>query len=317
MTKTQSRFQMMGTFIDVVVYHPNGEALIKKVYQQLEHYSQRFTVNQPDSELMMVNQQAGKMPVKVQPDLFQLIKLAKAISEDAENPFNIAIGPLVKAWRIGFHDAKIPTQQEIAAKLPYVDPKKIQLNDHDHSVYLSQPGMEIDLGAIAKGYFADQVKNRLINAGVQSGFISLGGNVITIGHSPSNANQAWNVGIQHPLAERGTIIRAVPLNGASMVTSGINERFFHANGQRYHHLLDTHTGMPIVTDIASLTIISEHSTDGEIWSTAGFLPLIHHAITYLNQQTGIEAVAISKQGDIHLTSGLIDNGQCIYHRASL
>ena len=311
MKRYQSRFQMMGTFIDVVIYHPHGEQLINAVYQQLQGYAQRFTVNQTDSELMAVNHNAGIAPVVVQADLFQLIKRAKLISEDRKNPFNIAIGPLVKAWHIGFNDARMPSSEEISAILAYVDPQHIILDEQCHSVWLSQPHMEIDLGAIAKGYFADQVKIMLVNAGVKSGFISLGGNVLTIGHAPENSNQAWNVGIQNPLAERGSLIRAVPLQGASVVTSGINERFFQANGQRYHHLLDAQTGMPIATDMASLTIISADSVDGEIWSTAGFLPVISDAIDYLNQQPGIEAVAVGNNGDIHITQGLVDNGSYI------
>ena len=302
---------MMGTFIDLVVYHPDGEQLIKNAYRQLAQYAQRFTVNQPGSELMGVNRHAGIAPVAVQPDLFELINIAKGISLDSTNPFNIAIGPLVKAWRIGFNDATVPTQEEILAALALVDPNNIVLNEQEHSVFLSKPGMEIDLGAIAKGYFADQIKQTLVKAGVEHGFISLGGNVLTIGHSPDNANQAWNVGIQNPLAQRGAIIRAVPLRGAAMVTSGINERFFYANGQRYHHLLDGRTGMPVTTDIASMTIISAHATAGDIWSTAGFLPTTADAIDYLNQQAGIEAVAVSMHGEVRVTQGLIDNGSTI------
>ena len=312
MTKYHSRFQMMGTFIDLVVYHPDGERLIKDVYGQLSQYAQRFTVNQPNSELMRVNQHAGIAPVTVQPDLFRLIKAAKVVSEDIKNPFNIAIGPLVKTWRIGFKDAKVPAPAEIATKLALVDPKNIILNQQEHSVFLSQPNMEIDLGAIAKGFFADEIKKKLVSAGVEHGFISLGGNVLTIGYSPDNTNQAWNVGIQNPLAERGAIIRVVLLKDASMVTSGINERFFAANGQRYHHLLDSRTGMPIVTDIASLTIISEHSIAGEIWSTAGFLTSMADALDYLNQQHGIEAVAVSTSGRVCVTAGLIDAGDSIF-----
>ncbi|OAN13001.1 thiamine biosynthesis protein ApbE [Photobacterium jeanii] len=301
--KYSARFQMMGTFIDVVVYHSNGEQLIREAYAQLADYAVRFTVNQPDSELMRVNQHAGIAPVGVAQDLFGLVKLAKQHSEDTRNPFNIAVGPLVKAWRIGFKDARVPSQKIIAEKLSLVDPTKIILNEDDHLVFLSQKGMEIDLGAIAKGYFADQVKNKLVEAGVQSGFISLGGNVLTIGHSPDNSNKAWNVGIQNPLSDRGDVLRVVPLQGMSMVTSGINERFFESNGQRYHHLLDAQTGMPISTDIASLTIISQQSVDGEIWSTAGFLPSVESALTYLNAQAGIEAVIVSKQGRVNVTRG--------------
>jgi len=303
---------MMGTFIDLVIYHPNGEQLIRDAYSQLAQYAGRFTVNQPGSELMRVNENAGIAPVTVQPDLFRLIKTAKAVSEDRLNPFNIAIGPLVKAWRIGFQDANVPSPEEIAARLALVDPKNIILDERACSVFLSQPNMEIDLGAIAKGFFADEIKKMLVNAGVEHGFISLGGNVLTIGYSPDNASQAWNVGIQNPLAERGAVIRMVPLRGASMVTSGINERFFAASGQRYHHLLDPQTGMPIVTDMASLTIISEHSVDGEIWSTAGFLTSMTDVLDYLNQQSCIEAVAITKCGRVGVTGGLIDDGSRLF-----
>ncbi|CAG9295892.1 FAD:protein FMN transferase [Celerinatantimonas diazotrophica] len=303
------RFEMMGTFIDLVVYHPNGEQLIKEAYLQLQDYATRFTANQADSELMRVNQSAGIAPIAVAPDLFELIKLGKYYSEDVSTPFNIAIGPLVKTWRIGFKEASVPSQAVVHEKLALVDPNQIMLNEQEHSVFLRQKGMEIDLGAIAKGYFADQVKQRLIDAGVENGFISLGGNVLTIGHSPKNSNKAWNVGIQNPLSERGDVIRIVPLKGMSMVTSGINERFFEFNGQRYHHLLDGKTGMPLATDIASLTIVSKRSVDGEIWSTAGFLSSASQSIHYLNAIEGIEAVVISVKGDVMITSGLVEYKQ--------
>jgi len=306
MKSYSARFEMMGTFIDLVVHHQNGEQLIKDAYLQLNDYATRFTVNQAGSELMRVNRNAGIAPIVVAPDLFELIKLGKHYSEQVSSPFNIAIGPLVKTWRIGFQEATVPSQEVINEKLALVDPTQIILNEQQHSVFLSQKGMEIDLGAIAKGYFADQVMQRLIEAGVDNGFISLGGNVLTIGHSPNNPNQAWNVGIQNPLSKRGDVIRIVPLQGMSMVTSGINERYFESNGQRYHHLLDEKTGMPISTDIASLTIISKHSVDGEIWSTAGFLPSALESIYYLNTIEDIEAVVISDRGEVMTTNGLVD-----------
>ncbi|WP_435865535.1 FAD:protein FMN transferase [Vibrio aestuarianus] len=306
MKSYSARFEMMGTFIDLVVHHQNGEQLIKDAYIQLKDYATRFTVNQADSELMRVNRNAGIAPIVVAPDLFELIKLGKHYSEDVSTPFNIAIGPLVKTWRIGFQEATVPSQDVINEKLALVDPTQIILNEQELSVFLSQKGMEIDLGSIAKGYFADQVMQKLTEAGVDNGYISLGGNVLTIGHSPNNPNNAWNVGIQNPLSQRGDVIRIVPLQGMSMVTSGINERFFESNGQRYHHLLDGKTGMPISTDIASLTIVSKKSVDGEIWSTAGFLPSASQSIGYLNTIEGIEAIAVSIDGDVLTTNGLVD-----------
>lgn len=310
--KYQSRFQMMGTFIELLVYHPEGAKLIKDSYHMLKQYSQRFTVNQPESELMKVNKNAGIAPVHLGSDLFQLIKVAKKTSQDPANPFNIAVGPLVKAWRIGFKDARIPASQEVSAKLSLVNPDNIILDEVAQSVFLTQPGMEIDLGAIAKGYFADEVKKKLVGGGVESGMINLGGNVLTIGHAPGNRLRAWTAGIQNPLAGRGKIIRAISLMGDSLVTSGVNERYFQANGQHYHHLLDPDTGLPISTDIASISIISKYSVDAEIWSTAGFLSKTEESIEYLSKQKNIEAVVINEGGDIHLTSGLVDDGRYIY-----
>ncbi|MDV7105162.1 FAD:protein FMN transferase [Vibrio sp. TH_r3] len=304
MNRYSARFAMMGTFIDLVVYHPNGEQLIKNAYIQLMDYATRFTANQEGSELMRVNQNAGVAPIVVASDLFELIKLGKYYSKDTSTPFNIAIGPLVKTWRIGFQEAAVPSQEVINEKLTLVDPNQIILDVQDNSVFLSQKGMEIDLGAVAKGYFADQIKKYLVSAGVNDGFISLGGNVLTIGYSPHNANNAWNVGIQNPLSTRGDVIRVVPLRGMSMVTSGINERFFELNGRYYHHLIDGKSGMPISTDIASLTVISKNSVDGDILSTAGFLPSMSQSINYLNLIEGIEAVAVSVQGEVMTTKGL-------------
>ncbi|MGF1716032.1 FAD:protein FMN transferase [Photobacterium chitinilyticum] len=314
MQSYKTRFQMMGTFIDLAIHHDNGEQLIRDSYLQLQQFAQRFTVNQPQSELMHVNNNAGVRPVRVRADLYELLKKAKEISVDTANPFNVAIGPLVKAWRIGFQDARLPTSAELTDKLTIVDPTKIVLDELYQTVYLTKHDMQIDLGAIAKGYFADRIKEYLVSEGVEYGYINLGGNVLTIGYSPDNASKAWNVGIQEPLSSRGEISRVVPLRDHSMVTSGINERYFGVNGQRYHHLLDAKTGRPITTNIASVTIISKQSVDGEIWSTAGFLASIEEALSYLNKQVGIEAVLISDQGKVYVTNGLKDDGRCILQK---
>lgn len=314
MLSYKTRFQMMGTVIDLVIHHPNGESLLKDCYLKLEHFAQRFTVNQSHSELMNVNNNAGIRPVRVKADLYALIKSAQAVSMDNSNPFNIAIGPLIKAWRIGFSDAKLPTDRELMTKLDIVDPSHIVLDDLYQTIFLTKPGMEIDLGAIAKGYFADRIKEYLVSQDVKHGYINLGGNVLTIGYAPNNALRAWNVGVQDPLSPRGDVCRIVPLREQSMVTSGINERYYEQDGLRYHHLLDAKTGKPIASDIASITIISNLSVDGEIWSTAGFLPTVNEALAYLNKQRDIEAILISNIGVVSTTNGLEDDGRYIQRK---
>ncbi|QYN42456.1 FAD:protein FMN transferase [Gilliamella sp. ESL0443] len=311
MNRYEANFPLMGTMINLLIYHTHGEKVLNEAYNLLLEFETRFTVNRTHSELMEINKNAGRKPIYVKEDIFELIKLSKNISIQANNPFNIAIGPLVKAWRIGFNNAKHPTDQEIADCLSLVNPKNILLNQKDKTIYLTKERMELDLGSIAKGYFADQIKKIFLNHGVSSGFIDLGGNVLTIGCSPNNLNNNWVVGIQNPFKPRGNMICAVLTKDCSVVTSGIYERFLSVDNKRYHHILDSITGAPIITNIASITIISKQSLDGEIWSTAGFLSNAQQSIEFLNQQTNIEAIVITCDERIYLTNGLVRNNLCI------
>ncbi|RAA71236.1 FAD:protein FMN transferase, partial [Burkholderia multivorans] len=167
------------------------------------------------------------------------------------------------------------------------------------TVYLKVPGMEIDLGAIAKGYFADRLKDYFVSQGVQTGIIDLGGNVLTIGH-PINKDK-WTVGIQQPDSERGGLVGVVEIAGQSVVTSGIYERYFYKGDKLYHHISDSKTGYPVEGGIASITIVSDQSIDGEIWTTVCFAMSINQAIAVLNEIPGIEAVIISKDGEVFTT----------------
>ena len=159
--------------------------------------------------------------------------------------------------------------------------------------------MEIDLGAIAKGYFADQLKAYFVSQGVQTGIIDLGGNVLTIGHPLDK--EKWTVGIQQPESKRGQMMGVIEIEGQSVVTSGIYERYFYKDGRLYHHILDSKTGYPAEGDIASITIVSDQSIDGEIWTTVCFAMSIQQAIAVLNEIPGIEAVIISKENEVFKT----------------
>ena len=161
--------------------------------------------------------------------------------------------------------------------------------------------MEIDLGAIAKGYFADQLKDYFVEQGVESGIIDLGGNVVTIGHP---LEKAWTVGVQSPEKSRGNILGFIEIHNQSVVTSGIYERHFYKDDKLYHHILDSKTGYPVENDIASVTIVSDQSLDGEIWSTICFFTTAEQTIALLNEINGIDALVIKKNGEIMSTQHL-------------
>jgi len=253
---------------------------------------------------MEINYQAGIAPVKVHPDLFELISLGLEHSLAPKSHLNISIGPLVQTWRIGFSDAKLASPDEIASALPLIDPHFIKLDSVNSTVFLEKKGMKIDLGCLAKGYSADKVAAFLKENSVTSALINLGGNILTIGNNQAKSGQPWQIGIQDPTHTRGTHLMTLSVTGKSVVTSGIYERHLEINGKDYHHIFDSETGYPIETDLASLTILSDRSVDGEIWTTRLFGERSASIMWQVENIDGIEAILIDKDGHVACSSGI-------------
>lgn len=295
--------RLMGASIHLTIFHEDAQNLLLQSEQLLHLYKNRFSANDADSELMEINLQAGKKAVQVHPELFELIDLGKKHSIAANSHLNIAIGPLVQTWRIGFSDAKLPSEEEIQRLLKITDPEEIVLNDSNREVYLSKEGMRIDLGALAKGYIADKLKEFLVEQGVQSGIIDLGGNILTIGENPT-FHRPWRIGIQNPVLDRGEHVAVIEVSDASVVTSGIYERQLVVDGKTYHHIFDRTTGYPMETEVASITIVAEKSVDCEIWTTRLFGQNPYDIIEEIEQQPGLEAFVITKNQKMMYTSGI-------------
>ena len=295
---------LMGTVITLTVFHPEGERLLDQCESMLRDYQQRFSANDASSTLMQVNANAGRMPMKVDSDLYQLIRYGYDLSLSSNGRFNLVIGPLIKLWRIGFTDAKVPTDEEIQARMNLIDLTQVELDDENETVYLAKSGMEMDLGALAKGYFADQLKNFLKAEGVTAGIVDLGGNVLTIGKSPKHPSGYWQIGIQDPLRQRGNLMAAVAIQDQSVVTSGIYERFIKIGDTLYHHIFDSKTGYPVESEIASVTIVSDESIDGEVWTTLLFAETPADALVRLNEHASIEGIVITRQQEMLISDKL-------------
>ncbi len=145
----QKQYYGLGTVITLSVSEPATAADLDAGNRLIKHYEDILTVNRPVSEVMSVNHAAGQQPVQVSKITYQLIKRAVAVSK-WQLGFNTAIGPLVKLWKIGFDGANLPADTEIKNRLQLIDPNDIHLDDDQQTVFLTKPGMEIDLGAIAK-----------------------------------------------------------------------------------------------------------------------------------------------------------------------
>ncbi|WP_438436786.1 FAD:protein FMN transferase [Kluyvera sichuanensis] len=288
---------LMGSPILLKLFAHN-EALASRVFRLIKQYEDLLTVNRAQSQVMDINHAAGQHPVVVSAPVYALIKCAKSASLLPQSAFNLAIGPLVKRWRIGFKGDSVPPADEISHLLTLTNPEQVVLNDDDNSVYLAQMGMEIDLGAIAKGYIADRVRDYLRQEGVEQGLINLGGNVQTLG-TPEGG---WSIGLKKPFSTSGAMIGTLEIENKSVVTSGVYERFFEQNGQLYHHILDPRTGYPLDNELDSVTIISADSIDGDIWTTLMYGMGVEKGSAALRSRPDIEAIFVTKNKEVVLSS---------------
>ncbi|QGZ27137.1 FAD:protein FMN transferase [Streptococcus ruminicola] len=303
--------QMMGTTIDILIDSDTPKEHIAEVCRLLTLYKNRFSANDADSELMVINDNSSIAPVTVHPDLFDLIAIGKKHSLATPSNLNIAIGPLVQSWRIGFDDARVPSPQKIQKALALSKPENIILDATKQSVFLSQKGMKIDLGALAKGYIADKIMDYLKSEKVTSAMINLGGNVLVYGDNPRNDKGIWRIGIQNPQKTRGNHIGILALKNQSVVTSGIYERRLKVGNKEYHHIFDQETGYPIETEMASLTIVSDLSVDCEIWTTRLFGLPVMQALATIQATPRIEGILITKDNRLALTNGLRSHFQLL------
>lgn len=253
----------LGTVITLQIFGDENEKILDESFDLIAGYEDRLTVNRDHSEVMSINHAAGQQPVTVSNSTYQLIKLA--VEESKKNyGFNALIGPVVKAWHIGFNGAHIPSDEEIKAKMQLTNPDDVVLNDVDQSVFLTKKGMELDLGGIAKGYIADRIRDLWHAYDVRAGIINLGGNVLFVNSSPKRANGKWILGIQDPRQKRGINLTTATVDECSAVTSGTYERFLEINGKKYHHIIDPQTGYPVQTHVAGVTLFTRDSVQAEL-----------------------------------------------------
>ena len=298
---------MMGTVVTVKIYDENKEDVLEPVFERIKTLEKMITVNEDESasEIQQINAHAGIGPVEVSDEVYTLIEAGKSYSERTEGSFDITIGPLTSLWRIGFPDARKPSQQEIEQVLPLIEYKNIELNPEKRTVFLRRKGMQLDLGAIAKGYITDEVVKVLKKHDVTSAIVNLGGNVYVLGKNTEG--DGWTVGIQDPFAPRGDIIGITTLSDKSVVTSGIYERFLEVDNVKYHHLLNPKDGYPYNNELAGVTVITDQSIDGDALSTSLFSKGLEEGLEFVEDFAGVEAIFVTRDKQVFITSGLKNN----------
>lgn len=278
------------------------DTIYKQVQERVQELEEKFTLNSDSSEVSEINKNAGIKPVKVSEDTYYVIKSSIEYSELSGGKFDITVGDLVKLWGIGTDKEKVPSDDEIKSALAKIDYKKMVLNDTDKTVFLQDEGMVIDLGAIAKGYVADEIIKILEENNVKSAIVNLGGNVYVHG---SKNGEDFKVGIRDPFSQdANTYFGIYKTQDESIVTSGVYERYFIKDGVRYHHILSTSTGYPIDNELMSTTILTKNSMVADALSTTTFALGVDEGLKLIENTPNVEAIFVTKDKKVYMTSGV-------------
>lgn len=294
----------MGTLNEIRMYDCFDDSLLERALNRILEIDDRMSAFKKYSDITNLNRNAGIKPVKVHTETLKLLLLSKKISELSDGAFDITVRPIVELWGIGKKYNFIPTRREINKIKKYVNYKDIIIDEKNCSAYLKKPGEAIDLGGIAKGYAADEVKRILIQGGVMSAIINLGGNIAAIGERPDKMQ--WCIGIQNPTAVTGDYFGLIYASDKTVVTSGVNERFFIKDGVRYHHIIDPRCGKPAKSSLLSVTAVCESSVIADALTTAAFVLGVQRG-TKLFQKFNAEAAFVTDELNVIATDGLNDN----------
>lgn len=311
----------LNTAVQITIYDSQDKALLDDCLALCDKYELIFSRTNEKSELYKLNHrkdvsdgdfstdgQTTPYPVSgtadtwhISEDLAALLSEGLDITKESDGAFDIAIAPLTSLWDFTAEDPRVPDDAAIQKALPLCSSDGVTIDGQD--ITLPSDDIQFDVGAIAKGYIADRLKDFLIKKGVKSAIINLGGNVLCIGSKPDGT--PFKIGIQKPFADRNETEAVMDITGKSVVSSGIYERCFKQDGKLYHHILNPQTGYPYDNGLISVTIISDQSVDGDALSTTCFALGLEDGLKFAEKK-GVQAVFITEDYELHYTDGFRD-----------
>ena len=299
-------YDLLNTVSTIQIYDSTDYNILNGCFAVIDKYEKIFSRTLEGSEVYNINH-SPETTFTVSDELKELLALALPYCALSDGAFDISVAPLTSLWNFTDLDHKTtpPAVSDIQSALALVDYKDITLDGN--TLTFAKPGMQLEFGAIAKGFIADKVKEYLLANGVQSAIINLGGNILLVGEKPDGS--AFKTGIQKPFEDRDAVVVAITdLRDMSMVSSGIYERYFYdENGTFYHHILDPKTGYPVAADLLQVTIISKSSAMGDALSTTCFALGLKKGMDFIHSLPDVYAVFITSDGKLHFSDGYLEN----------
>ncbi len=292
----------LGTDIHFVFYQPNFEIAFDRAQSLILDMENKLSIFKPKSLISKLNRYGSYIPIKICPEVYELIKKSVEYSLFSEGYFDITVKRLIDLWKEAKQKSQMPSKEEVELVLFYTGSENVQLLSN-YRVKLKNK-VKLDFGAIAKGFLADKIRKIFEDEGINSAIVDLGGHILTVGKKHDKS--LWKVGIRHPFKTTQVILGFLELGSTSVVTSASYERYFTIDGKKLSHIINPKTGFPVNDDIASITVVDTNSTFADAMSTALFAMGFKKAINFIQDSKTIEAVVATFFREIYITPRLAE-----------
>jgi len=296
---------IMGTAIHVELWSDDraaGVAAIDAVMAEMHRIDRAMSPFKPDSELSRINRDAAARPVVVSDEMFGLLERAVAFSELSGGAFDITYAGAGHLY--DYRERIRPSDEALRQACAAVGWRHLILHRETRSVRFAREGVRIDLGGFAKGHAVDNGAAILERRGCHHAIVTAGGDSRVVG---DRRGRPWTIGVRHPRAA-GEVIALLPLADVAISTSGDYERFFEADGERCHHVIDPKTGKS-PSAIHSVTILAGDGLTSEALSKSLFVLGLDKGMRLIESQPGVDAVVVDAAGSLHYSSGLLAAGR--------
>jgi len=286
---------LLDTVITLTLYDTQDQSILDGAYDLCSSCEQIFSPTIETSDIYKMNhRQPGNNRYTPDASVLSMVKKGLEYGEKTDGAFDITIEPVSQLWDFKSEDPSVPAETDLKKAAAEVDYRKVTVSGND--ILFADDGVQIDPGAVAKGYIADRIKEYLLEHGVKSAIINLGGNVLCVGEKPDK--KPFVIGLQKPYADHTETVRELEVNDLSVVSSGVYERHFIKDGVNYHHILNPKTGMPYENGITADSIIGPSSLECDALSTSCFCLGPEKGMELLNSSEGYYGYFILDDGTI-------------------
>lgn len=293
-------FFAMDTYMTVKIYGENTEKILDIAEEKVSELEKMWSVTDENSEIYAVNHSDGKS-IGVSPETAELLDFSLNVSEMTDGALDCTIYPVLTEWGFTTNDYKIPTDEKISKLLKNTGYEKISLDGQNITI---PENMQIDLGAVGKGYTGDLIVDILHENGIESALLDLGGNIQTVGTKPDRTD--WKLGLRSPFDEGN--FATLEVSDCAVITSGGYERYFTGDdGETYWHIIDPKTGKPAHSGLISVTVVGKEGRLCDALSTSLFVMGIDKATELWKQHDDFEMILVSDDGEIYITEGIENN----------